>query len=152
MTTNFTTVVTLLTAGVLLAGSVLAQTPAEKPATKAPAKASATPATPKAPAAKSAATPLALKTQKEKGSYAIGISIGKSLQRDGVAVDPAIILRGMKDALAGGKLLLTDEETKAALTQLQQEARAKQEAEAKVAGTTNQKEGEAFLAANKSKP
>jgi FKBP-type peptidyl-prolyl cis-trans isomerase len=151
MTTHLTSVVTLLTAGIFLAGSVLAQTPAAKPATTAPAKASAAPTT-KAPAAKSAAAPLVLKTQKEKGSYAIGISIGKSLQRDGVEVDPALILRGMKDVLSGGKLLMTEDETKAALTQLQQAARAKQEAEAKVAGSKNQKEGEDFLAANKSKP
>jgi FKBP-type peptidyl-prolyl cis-trans isomerase len=123
----------------------LAQTPA------APAKASATSTTQKAPAAKSAA-PFVLKTKKDKASYAIGVSIGKSLQRDEVNVDPAIILRGMKDALAGGKLLMTDDEAKAALTELQQTARTKQEEKAKVAGQENQKEGEAYLAANKSKP
>lgn len=47
---------------------------------------------------------------------------------------------------------MTDDEAKAALTELQQTARANQEAKAKVAGQENQKEGEAFLAANKSKP
>jgi len=151
MKTNVNTAVTLLAAGIILAGSVLAQTPAAKPSTAAPAKASATPSTQKAPAAKSTA-PLVLKTKKDKASYAIGISIGKSLQRDEIEVDTAVFLRGMKDALAGGKLLMTDDEAKAALTELQQTARANQEAKAKVAGQENQKEGEAFLAANKSKP
>jgi FKBP-type peptidyl-prolyl cis-trans isomerase len=151
MKTNLTTVVTLLAAGIMLAGSVLAQTPAAKPATAAPAKASATTSTQKAPAAKSTA-PFVLKTKKDKASYAIGLSIGKSLQRDEIEVDTAIFLRGMKDALAGGKLLMTDDEAKASLTELQQAARTKQEAKGKVAGEQNQKEGEAFLAANKSKP
>jgi FKBP-type peptidyl-prolyl cis-trans isomerase len=145
MKINVTTAVTLLAAGIFLAGSALAQTPAT------PAKASTTSTTQKSPASKSIA-PFALKTKKDKASYAIGVSIGKSLQRDEVNVDPAIILRGMKDALAGGKLLMTDDEAKAALTELQQMARAKQEAKAKVAGQENQKEGEAFLSANKSKP
>jgi FKBP-type peptidyl-prolyl cis-trans isomerase FklB len=148
MKTNLTTAVTLLAAGIILAGSVLAQTSAAKPGTAAPAK-SAGASTSKAPAAKTA---LELKTKKEKGSYAIGISIGKSLQRDEVDVDPALILRGLKDALAGGKLLMTDDEAKAALTELQQTARLKQEAKLKVSGDENIKAGAAFLAANKSKP
>ena len=32
-----------------------------------------------------------LKTQKDKASYAIGVSIGKSLKRDGIEVDPALL-------------------------------------------------------------
>ena len=51
-----------------------------------------------------AAAPLALTTQKQKASYAIGVNIGKGLHRDGVDVDPALIRRGIRDAIAGGKL------------------------------------------------
>jgi len=79
------------------------------------------------------------------------MNIGKNLKRDSVEVDPAILVRGLKDALAGNKLLLTDEEAKAALTALQAEVRAKEEAKVKVAGVENKKAGEAFLAANKTK-
>ena len=92
-----------------------------------------------------------LKTQEDKVSYAIGISIAKSLKRDSIEVEPAILLRGLKDELAGGKLLLTDEEAKAAITAIQKEAHEKQEAKMKMAGEENKKQGEAFLAANKSK-
>jgi FKBP-type peptidyl-prolyl cis-trans isomerase FklB len=92
-----------------------------------------------------------LKTPKDKASYAIGLSVGKSLHRDGVDVDPNILLRGIKDALAGGKTLLTDDEAKAALTAVQSDLRQKQQAKMQQAGATNLKEGQDFLAANKTK-
>jgi len=145
MKRNLTTAITLLASGILLASTVLAQqAPASKPATAPTAKTGS-----KATAAKG--TTLELKTEKEKASYAIGMSIGKSLQREGLEVEPAILLRGMKDVLANGKPLLTDDEAKTALTAVQAEARAKQEAKMKVVAEENKKEGEAFLAANKTK-
>lgn len=125
--------------------------PATKPSTtSAPAK---KPAATKAPVTTKSGTALTLKTQKEKASYALGMKIGGDLKRQGVntAVDPAIAARGFKDALAGSKPLLTEDEEKAALTQLQTEVRGAQEAKAHEAGAANRKEGVAFLAANKSK-
>jgi FKBP-type peptidyl-prolyl cis-trans isomerase FklB len=98
-----------------------------------------------------AAAPLVLKTDKEKQSYAIGMNIGKSIHRDGVDVDPNILLRGMKDALAGGKTVLTDDEAKAVMTNLQAEMRKQQAEKAQQAGDANKKAGDAFLAANKTK-
>jgi len=124
------------------------QTPAATPQKPAPPK-------PKTPAAKAgtlaAKTPLTLKTQKEKASYAIGMSVGKGLHKDQVDIDPAILARGLRDALAGGKMLLTDDEAKAAIAVLQTEMRKKQEEKMAVVGGENKKQGEAFLAANKSK-
>jgi len=98
-----------------------------------------------------AATPFTLKTPKDKTSYALGMSVGAGLHRQGVEVDPAIVARGLKDSLAGSKTLLTEEEARAILTQLQNDVRARQQEKAKEEGATNRKEGEAFLAANKSK-
>ena len=60
--------------------------------------------------------------------------------------------RGLKDALSGGKMLLTEEEAKAIITELQKAMMAKQAEAAKVAGEKNKAEGDAFLAANKAKP
>lgn len=154
-------VTAIAAAGLFLAASTPAQqTPAANSPTNPPAAAKpATAAKPaQTPAAKtgSATTaktqaPLTLKTQKEKASYAIGMNIGKNLKRDSVDVDPAVMLRGLKDALAGGKLLMTDEEAKAALTTLQTEVRAKEEAKIKAAAIENKKVGDEFLAANKTK-
>lgn len=152
----FTIVCQLLAAGMMLLGNALAQdTPAAttQPAQSAPAKKPTTSATKKAPVTSKTATPLTLKTQKEKASYALGMKIGGDLKRQGVgaSVDSALTARGLRDALAGSKALLTEEEEKAALTQLQTEVRGKMEAKAHEAGAAARKEGDAFLAANKTK-
>jgi FKBP-type peptidyl-prolyl cis-trans isomerase FklB len=119
------------------------QAPSAKPQSTPAAK------TRQTPAAKSQ-TPLTLKTEKDKASYALGMNLGTSLHRQSVEVDPAILLRGLKDALAAGKMLLTEDEMRTALTQLQNEMRKKQQERAQLAGEANKREGEAFLAANKS--
>lgn len=155
---------TLSLAGTLLCGIASAQSSApassqapastttapkaQKPATATGSTTAKTGAT----ATKKPATPLTLTTDKQKASYAIGMNIGKNvgdgLKRDGVDIDPDILARGLKDALAGGKLLLTDDEAKAALTALsagvqkhQQEVQEKKK-----------QDGEAFLATNRAKP
>lgn len=97
-------------------------------------------------------TGFALKTQKDKASYALGMSIGTGLARQPLGVDPAVVARGLKDALAGGKTLMTEDEMKAALQQLRAEVTKEQEDKAHTAGAANRKLGESFLATNKSKP
>ena len=146
MLKSFTTAINILAAGTILLGSAMAQQPATTPP----------PAAKNAPAAQSqqAAPPAsnaALPTQKDKLSYAIGMNIGKGLHRDSIDVDPNLILRGLKDGIAGDKTLLTDEEAQATITQLQNEVRQKMEEQRKMAEGTNKKEGDAYLAANKSK-
>ena len=88
----------------------------------------------------------------------VGKGLAANLRQQSVEVDQAILLRGLKDALAGGKLLLTDDEAKAVLTQLQTEVRTRQQEKMKVeqekmkaAAEENKKEGAEFLAANKTK-
>jgi FKBP-type peptidyl-prolyl cis-trans isomerase FklB len=56
-----------------------------------------------------------------------------------------------KDALAGGKTLLTEQETRTLIGELQKQMMQKQMAAAKELGEKNKKEGEAFLAENKTK-
>jgi FKBP-type peptidyl-prolyl cis-trans isomerase len=149
----------LLAAGTMLladagaqqtAPSTSSQSQTQTPATKSPAaKSPATSATKPKSAATGSKAPLTLKTDKDKASYAIGMNIGKSLHRDSVDVDPNIIARGLKDALAGGKTLMTDDEAKAAMVAMQTELRKQQQAKMEAAGEANKKEGEAFLASNK---
>jgi len=133
------------------AGAQAQQTPpAQQPATSGTATKSTTPKTTtqsgtaaKKPVAKTTA-PLTLNTQKDKVSYAVGMSVGRRLKQDDLDVNPAIVLRAMKDALAGAKPLLTDADAQAAITAMQTEKRA-------ALGTANKVAGEAFLAANKTK-
>lgn len=77
------------------------------------------------------------------------MKMGANLKKQEVPVDPAILARGLKDALAGGKTLITDDEAQAALNDVQNDLRKKQQEKMAVAGTANKKEGETFLAANK---
>jgi FKBP-type peptidyl-prolyl cis-trans isomerase FklB len=158
-----TLAVTAVAAGVIALGYAQAQqTPPSSAPQTSPASSSQTPGTttPKPPAAKpgttvakkpTTPTVLTLKTQKEKASYAIGLNIGKSMRKDSVDVDPAILMRGMKDGLAGAKPLLTDDEAKATMVALQADLRKKQEEKMLVQGEANKKEGETFLADNKTK-
>jgi FKBP-type peptidyl-prolyl cis-trans isomerase len=148
---------TMLAAGVVLLGNAVAQTSAA-PSQTPPAKKPAAPAAKKSPsAAKKTGTATkeepvtALTTSKQKASYAIGMNWGTGLHRQGIDVDSEALIQGMKDALAGGKTLLTEDEARAALMQLQKEMQEKQQAKAAQEGEANKKEGDAFLAANKTK-
>src|SRR5450759_4079896 len=168
LTTTF-----LLAAGMMLAGDGYAQqTPAAStPAATTPAapaatarKAATTPkaaTTAKTPvkktgtAAKSAAAAPALKTRKEKFSYALGMNIGtgysQGLKKQSVEFDPNLVSQGLKDAMSGGKTRLTQEEAQAVLTEVQTEAKKQQQEKMQQAAAANKTEGEAFLAANKAK-
>jgi len=137
----------ILMVGVVLLGSAVAQQPAAKPT---PAAKNPAAQLPEAPAAK-AQTPSAFATEKEKVSYAIGVNVGTGLRKQDIEVDPNVILQGLKDGLGGGKTLMTDDEVRATFQQLQTQLRAKQEEKMKLSAETNKKEGDAFLAANKSK-
>lgn len=134
----------LLTLSVALSAAASAQqTPASNTAEA--------PSTAHHKAADKTTSPVVLDSQKAKASYAIGVSIARTLQQKGLEVDSAILVKGLKDALAGGKLLLTEEEAQAAIAVLQKEAHDKHEAEAKILAEKNHKEGAEFLAANKIK-
>jgi FKBP-type peptidyl-prolyl cis-trans isomerase len=161
---SFTTAVNILAGGALLLGNALAQqTPpaTSQPAPSSSAPPSGTPAKAQTSATKrpttttKSATPLTLKTQKEKFSYAIGMKTGQrmadSFNKQSVPFDPAILARGLKDGLSGGKTLLTDDEAQAAIKAVQEDVGKKQQEKMHEAGAANSKEGTAFLAANKGK-
>jgi len=148
----FLTAATTLTLAILMLGTTLAQqTPASTPKPATAAKPSTT-AKPHAttPTAKSP-QPLKLTTQKDKVSYAIGMSIGQNMKKDSLDVDPSILMRGMKDALASSKPLMTEEEAKIVMTEFRSEMTKKKEAEAQHVGEANKQAGQQFLAANKTK-
>jgi FKBP-type peptidyl-prolyl cis-trans isomerase len=137
MPKSLTMVVNVMTAAMMLLGNALAQQ---------------TPAAPTQPSsAAGSQDPSALTTQKDKISYAIGMNIGTNLHRQSVEVDPKVLQQGLEDALAGGKTLLSEDEARATLAQFQNEMRQKQQEKMQQAGAANKKDGDAFLAANKTK-
>lgn len=159
------TMIVTVAAGLFCAAdSYASPTPQAGAQQAAPAPAATPSPAQKAPAAKSTistaakpktAVPFSLKTPKDKNSYAVGMNMGKglasSLKTQSVDLDQAILIRGFKDALAGGKTLLTDDEVKTILTQLQTDLRTQQMAKAKEDTDTNKKAGAEYLASNKTK-
>jgi len=133
-----------LAAGMLLGHAVSQQTPAGATQSASPAAAQ------QAPALKTREIP-ELPTQKERFSYALGMNIGSNLRRQSVPVDPDILLRGLKDTLAGSQTLLTEEEERTVIMEVQADIRKQMQEKLKAEGETNKKDGEAFLAANKAK-
>ncbi len=99
-----------------------------------------------------AADQASLKTTKDKVSYIIGFNIGSGMKRDGVDVDVNKLAAGLAAALSGGKSQLSDADTQAVMQAFQQEMMAKQQTQQATVGVEEMKKGQAFLAANKSKP
>ncbi len=95
------------------------------------------------------------KSQKEKVSYALGMNLGNAARKQSIEVDAALINRGLGDALSGGKTLLSEEEGRATLLELQNELKGKklavQRENEKELAENIKKKGEAFLADNKKK-
>jgi FKBP-type peptidyl-prolyl cis-trans isomerase FklB len=143
------TILLLLTAASVLPSGIAQQPPPAKTQPAAPPKSPQSTA-PKRPAAKSQ-TPFTLKTPKDKASYAMGMNFGVGLRKQSVDIDPAILARGLKDAFTNGKTLLTEDQARAVITQLQNDMRKKQQELAQQLGDANKKEGAAFLEANKTK-
>jgi FKBP-type peptidyl-prolyl cis-trans isomerase len=161
----YISLLTISLAGALFGTTVLAQQSSapssQQPAaqgssTTAKKPSSATKSTASATAKKPATAPVVLATPKDKNSYAIGMSIGaniaKQMKQDAVEVDPSLVARGLKDAMAGDKTLMTEEEAKTQITTLSNDVKKHQQEMFQAAAEKNKKDGEEFLAANKGKP
>jgi FKBP-type peptidyl-prolyl cis-trans isomerase FklB len=151
------TSITAMAAGLLLVGTAHAQQTPATTTTPVPAAQA-----PKTPAAKTGqattkpktAVPLTLKTDKDKFSYALGVNLGTGLHNGSIDVDPAIVLRGLKDGLAAGKTLMTEQEAQTLLTQVQTDLRKKAQEKMQLKmqqlAVSNKQAGDAFLNTNKS--
>lgn len=93
-----------------------------------------------------------LSDDKTKISYAIGMTIGHNFQQQGIDLDEALFLRGLRDARSGGTTLLTTAEMQTTLRDFQQEMAAKQAKIRAGMALTNKLTGAAFLATNKNNP
>jgi FKBP-type peptidyl-prolyl cis-trans isomerase len=95
----------------------------------------------------------AFKTEQQQRSYALGMSQANGFRKNAFDVDVDLFSQGLKDSLAGGKTLLTEEQARVIVAALQGELKDKQIArqrdEARALGVKNTGAGEAFLAANK---
>lgn len=99
-----------------------------------------------------AAESAALSTLEQKSAYALGMKIGSDLKEKEVKLDSDAFMKGLKDGLGGVKPALSDEDMQQALMEFSRQMQAQQLAKLKAVAEKNLSEGQAFLAANKSKP
>lgn len=91
------------------------------------------------------------KTDKDRLSYGIGVSVAKNFKKQGTDVDLDIFIKGLKSALAGEKLLMSEKELHKVMNKYQGEVRQSAMLTKRLALEDNKKKGEAFLAENKAK-
>ena len=87
-------------------------------------------------------------TQKDKVSYGIGVGVAKTLKAQGIDVNLDLVVKGLRDALSGQKLAMSDEEINSTMSALQQEVNQKQMQERAKLADDNKKAGDAFLVDN----
>lgn len=80
-------------------------------------------------------------------SYAVGVTTARNLLKDGVDIDPAIILKGINDAIAGKTTLLSESEIKSQMNALVSDMRQRFVATRKNTEDSNRKRGEDFRVA-----
>ena len=145
-------------AAVLAAGSsaIAADSkPATPPPAAKPASAAATApaAAPAKPAVDTAAIDAKFKGDKKaEYSYMVGMDVGRSLSSIKEEVDVATVIQALQASLKGDKTTLTEQEALSVRQEFMQKLQAKQAAKGKEEAEKNQKEGDDFLAKNKSKP
>jgi hypothetical protein len=60
----------------------------------------------------------ALKGPREQVSYAVGMDLAKTLQKQGVAIDPDLLKQGFLDVLSGSPTMMSENQARATLTAL----------------------------------
>ncbi|MDP9186071.1 MAG: FKBP-type peptidyl-prolyl cis-trans isomerase [Verrucomicrobiota bacterium] len=91
--------------------------------------------------------PPQLKDLKDKASYALGLNFGFNFKRQNVDLNTDAFAAGFKDAMAGRKPLMSEQEVRETMTAFEKDMQQKQAETAQ----KNAAEADKFLAANKSK-
>lgn len=89
-----------------------------------------------------------VKEQKDKISYSVGYQVGSDFKRQGVALNPELLVKGAKDALSGAQPLLSPQEMNKTLVDLKRKIVADEKAKQTKIAEKNLKEGKAFLERN----
>jgi len=89
-----------------------------------------------------------LEDEKERINYSVGYQVGGDFKRQGLEIDPEVMLRGMQDAFAEKEPLMTPKEMRSTLVELKKRITAGQKEQQREAAEKNLTEGRAFLAEN----
>jgi FKBP-type peptidyl-prolyl cis-trans isomerase FklB len=92
-----------------------------------------------------------LKSDQDKISYGLGVDISRNFTKEGVEINLDLLIRGLKDGMAGGDLLMPEKDLRPLLRQFQGEMRKKMVFNRRTAGVENKKKSMDFLEENKKK-
>jgi FKBP-type peptidyl-prolyl cis-trans isomerase FklB len=101
-----------------------------------------------APAAEDTEPNLAMPT--DRVSYAIGVDMARNFKKQELEINPELLLRGLKDGLAGGRILLSEKDLRRVMNGFQGEVRQKMAQNRRLAAEENRRKGAAFLEEYKS--
>ncbi len=93
-----------------------------------------------------------LATPKEQLSYATGVTAIRNFTKNDVAFDIELMVQGMRDALAGKPLLMTEKQITTSMNQLQTDRRRTMAANQRDLAEKNRKRGTEFVSSYKQKP
>lgn len=93
-----------------------------------------------------------LNTEIDSLSYSIGYSIGQNITAQGLELNQDVLSKAVSAALNKTQPALTDDQMTQIIVAFQQKKMKERDEQLKTVGSKNKKEGEAFLAKNKSLP
>lgn len=94
---------------------------------------------------------MALNNEQDKISYSIGIDLGNSFKQQELQINDAAFMQGIKDGRSGNANLMTEEEIRTTLVNLQKSLSQKQNEQMQKMAAKNLEDGKKFLAENKKK-
>jgi FKBP-type peptidyl-prolyl cis-trans isomerase len=89
-----------------------------------------------------------LKAENDRISYSLGYQIGGDFKRQGVGLDPDLLVKGIQDAMSGTTPRMPPQEMRKTLVDLKKKVEADERKERKEKAAKTLSDGEAFLAAN----
>ena len=98
-----------------------------------------------------AAEPVKLEKLEDRFSYGVGLNLGRGAKDEELDINPDLVLRGIRDGLAGVKPLLTDKDIEATMRELTQKMEQKLRAKLDELAKKNKEENAKFFAENAKK-
>ena len=95
--------------------------------------------------------PPPFKDSRERISYALGVEAGQQFRNRAIDLDPDSFAKGLKDVISRGTSLLTDEQVRAAIAELQASVKQREFDIRTGRAEATRRAAEAFLAENKTK-
>ncbi len=87
---------------------------------------------------------LDLTDQKVQVNYSVGYQVGSDFKRQGMDINPDLLLKGVQDAMAGSQPLMNEQEMRTTLMELQKKVSAAREEKSKVSYQEKPGKGSGF--------